>query len=707
MHEGGVERVFRLSSAASKGNAAKGTAKGTNLQAFFTFFKSMFGAGILVISHKFTDVGLPLGLLVFVAVALFVVATTYMLLDCHRHCSAIANTELQSFEDIAGFILGKYGRRTIRYSVALLQLLFCTGFMIVFCDNMEGVFPAVNRAEYAGLALVPLTLLSWIPNMRDMWVVSALGLVVYLVGVIGLSLYDGAKNYERPDEMMEWKAGGVASFFGVCAYAIEGICLVIPTSVTLRRQEDAMGVITLSLVLYTLITLGFAAFTFSAGLGSCDSIVECLEEGFLATGVRLALCGALILTHPVFIIVVAAIVEGRLFQHEYRLVETEDPEGSKREHGHGHGGGAASNGGISSIIDLSPRSIRVKLIRFVLVGITCAIAASGIKFSVFSGLVGSVLTSFVGFVMPAVMWWQLYRVVGTAGEASRDGSRGGYSGHGQGDIISPLLPASGAQYTPASSRNRGESDPAGPKDSLFSLLSPSEQSEQGSNQAQLYKSVTPDASTNDPSRDWIYSSFIADSAAPASGSFQRTTHDVVLEPPPLLQFNSNNNLKCNSGDDSSVDSKETGSPPKCDRRKHSTSNRPSWFGRLFDSMSLSAGGPDSSRRGNTSTGGGGGARGQPPSGDKGSRNTSVSSGGFLADVLLEGTVEGSYNGSSRKTLESLYEYEEEVRVSGDTQRYRLPPLTIAGHLSALFFVVIGIVAMIAGGYSGMHELIHG
>ncbi|CAM9479633.1 unnamed protein product, partial [Ectocarpus fasciculatus] len=337
--------------------------KGSNLQGFFTFFKSMFGAGILVLTHKFSDVGLPLGVLVFVAVAFFVLVTTYMLLDCHLHCCAIANKELKSFEDIAGFILGKYGRRTIRYCIALLQLLFCTGFMIVFCDNMQDVFPVLNRAEYAGLALIPLTVLSWIPNMRDMWVVSVLGLAVYLVGVIGLSTYDGAKNYEQPDDLMEWKAGGAASFFGVCAYAMEGICLVIPTSVTLQRREDSMAVITLGLVLYCAVTLAFAMFTFSAGLGSCDTIIECLEEGFPTTGVRLALCAALLLTHPVFIIVVANIVEGRLFRDD----------------------------------------LRVKGIRFALVGITCAIAASGIKFSVFSGLVGSVLTSFVGFVMPALM----------------------------------------------------------------------------------------------------------------------------------------------------------------------------------------------------------------------------------------------------------------------------------------------------------------
>ena len=38
------------------------------------------------------------------------------------------------------------------------------------------------RAEHAAVALVPLTFLSWIPNMKDMWLVSVIGLIVYLIG---------------------------------------------------------------------------------------------------------------------------------------------------------------------------------------------------------------------------------------------------------------------------------------------------------------------------------------------------------------------------------------------------------------------------------------------------------------------------------------------------------------------------------------------
>lgn len=675
----GEDHLFRLNSASSKGiHGGGGAAKGSNLQGFFTFFKSMFGAGILVLTHKFTEVGMQLGLLTFLAVAIFVIATTYMLLDCHIHCSAIANYELKSFEDIAGFILGKYGRRTIRYCIALLQLLFCTGFMIVFCDNMQDVFPALSRVEYAGLALFPLTLLSWIPSMKDMWLVSVLGLAVYLLGVVGLSLYDGARHYKQPDDLLDWKIEGVASFFGVCCYAIEGICLVIPTSTTLRRREDSMGVITFSLVLYTIITLSFAAFTFAAGLGSCDSIVECLEDGFMTTGVRLALCGALVLTHPVFIIVVADIVEGRLFPPvRTSLLQVEEvlTGNSKREVGCGSSGFAFSN-----VFDLSPRSLRSKLVRFVLVSITLGIAASGIKFSIFSGLVGSVLTSFVGFVMPAVMWWQMYHVVGSSDRTNPTDRN---------DSTTPLL-------SPQHHGNSTSAATGGPKSSLFTLLSPSS-SRGGSNQQPIFNNpITPTGSmTEDSARDWVYSSFIPETEAAPDGSTTKT--DLVLVPPPLLKFYSGNNLGSNtlgsnSADDSSVDSKEFVSGK-------SNKKRPSWFGRLFTATS----GSHSQFNGAVAD-----ETFQRSGGRPDSRNASTASGTFLIDSLAQEYIGGDTQ-SSYKTRDSIYEYEEELmrEPSGNVQRYYLPPLTIWGHMLALFFVVVGIVAMIAGGVDGMQELVKG
>lgn len=621
-----------------------------------------------MLTNKFTDVGLPLGIIIFVAVAFFVTVTTYMLLDCHIHCSAIANKELQSFEDIAGFTLGKYGRRTIRYSIALLQLLFCTGFMIVFCDNMEDVFPVLNRAEYAAVALIPLTFLSWIPSMRDMWIVSVLGLVVYLVGVIGLSTYDGVINYERPDDLMKWKFAGAPSFFGVCAYAIEGICLVIPTAVTLKKQEDTMGVVTLALVLYIAITLAFASFTFAAGLGECDSVVECLDHGFMTTGVRLALCGALLLTHPVFIIVVATIVEGRMFADSYSpLVEldTDKSYSSKRD--------TAKTSPGFTFIDTSPRSIRIKTIRFILVGITCGIAASGIKFSVFSGLVGSVLTSFVGFVMPAIMWWQLYRVVGIKGLPSDE----------EGDIITPLL-----ADTPQQSKNETSSSVTtrSLKSSLFSLLTPSSSIggfEQPTGRGIFEQPISP--TPDDPSRDWVYSSFIPESDAPSNTD--KLGHDVVLMAPPIVKSESDTFLLAsNSGD--SVDSRDQIGASRSGRKTIGGSKR-SWFGRLFDSMGISG---DSSHLENFD-----------------GREVSCDS-AFTPDSRkssVESTFAKSGAGSFH-TRESIYDYEIEAREpSNASKRYRLPALTIWGHAMAFFFVILGVVAMIAGGISGVHDLTNG
>lgn len=52
-------------------------------------------------------------------------------------------------------------------------------------------------------------------------VVSIFGLVVYLLGIVGATVWYSATHYQPSENTMEWRWRGLPHFFGVAVYALE------------------------------------------------------------------------------------------------------------------------------------------------------------------------------------------------------------------------------------------------------------------------------------------------------------------------------------------------------------------------------------------------------------------------------------------------------------------------------------------------------
>lgn len=52
-------------------------------------------------------------------------------------------------------------------------------------------------------------------------VVSIFGLVVYLLGIVGATVWYSAAHYHPAANTMEWRWRGLPHFFGVAVYALE------------------------------------------------------------------------------------------------------------------------------------------------------------------------------------------------------------------------------------------------------------------------------------------------------------------------------------------------------------------------------------------------------------------------------------------------------------------------------------------------------
>jgi type IV secretory pathway TrbD component len=141
-----------------------------------------------------------------------------------------------------------------------------------------------------------------------MWIISALGLLVYSVGVIGSTIYSAASDPNPPSDIWKFKASAAPSFIGSAVYALEGINLALPTVHSMKKQEDGVKVVCSAVVMYAVLTLLFGAIGYAGGLGGgpdtlysraeCDVVTRCISPQSLQSLLRVALSVAMLLSVP-------------------------------------------------------------------------------------------------------------------------------------------------------------------------------------------------------------------------------------------------------------------------------------------------------------------------------------------------------------------------------------------------------------------------
>lgn len=102
-------------------------------------------------------------------------ATMLILLQCQYLVRVKRGIDVNTYEELAGVVLGPHGFRTVRFVMCGLTLIFCSAFVIVISKNMHDVFDDIPRLWWCIIAYPILLLLSWIPLMQDLWISSVFG----------------------------------------------------------------------------------------------------------------------------------------------------------------------------------------------------------------------------------------------------------------------------------------------------------------------------------------------------------------------------------------------------------------------------------------------------------------------------------------------------------------------------------------------------
>lgn len=198
----------------------------------------------------------------------------------------------------------------------------------------------IGRLAMASLLFPIIQGLLQIPSLRELAMVSTVGLVTYAFGCVGSMLYtalvltDGHPFGDQPDNMWKSKWSGVPTYVATTIYCIEGINLALPTVSSIegtqrwgggltqsnkndggtskeQPQDSSVYIVVGAVFLYGMVTLVVSWIGLAGGLGGgtgtmhgedgCWDVTYCLNSSSVRFVYMLSLGVALVLTVPVIL----------------------------------------------------------------------------------------------------------------------------------------------------------------------------------------------------------------------------------------------------------------------------------------------------------------------------------------------------------------------------------------------------------------------
>lgn len=219
--------------------------------------KASLGTGILAMPIAFSYAGLAGGIIATILTALVCTHCAYVLVKCAHTLYYRTRSTAMSFADVAEISLKngpQWGRRwstfirqCITYGLFVTYFGTCAVYTVIIARNFQQVIEHYTGSEMnlrvmIALLLIPLILLSWIPNLKYLAPVSMVANVFMCVG-LGITFYylvtDMPPLSERPMfvNVLHWPP-----FFAIVIFAMEAIGVVMPLENQMKTPQNFIGI---------------------------------------------------------------------------------------------------------------------------------------------------------------------------------------------------------------------------------------------------------------------------------------------------------------------------------------------------------------------------------------------------------------------------------------------------------------------------------
>lgn len=222
--------------------------------------KASLGTGILAMPVAFKNAGLLVGIIATIFVAFICTHCAYILVKCaHVLYYKTRRTEMD-FADIAEVAfstgprwatkLAKPSRYIIQISLFATYFGTCSVYAVIVAANFEKVIKHYSESapedsiirEITACLLIPLILLSWIPNLKYLAPVSMVANLFMGAG-LGITFY--YLVWDLPPINTLPLAAPIADFphfFSITIFAMEAIGVVMPLENNMKTPQHFVGI---------------------------------------------------------------------------------------------------------------------------------------------------------------------------------------------------------------------------------------------------------------------------------------------------------------------------------------------------------------------------------------------------------------------------------------------------------------------------------
>lgn len=358
---------------------------------FANVFIAIVGAGVLGLPYTFMRTGWITSLIMILAVACLTYYCMMLLIYTRRKLeSSQGFTKIASFGDLGFTVCGPVGRFAVDAMIVLSQAGFCVGYLIFISNTLANLFNSSPLTAHLNLTSATTTNI-WGISAKSFYIWGCfpfqLGLnsIPTLTLLAPLSIFAdivdlGAMAVVLVEEvvifMNRWPVlqafGSVSMFFyglGVAVYSFEGIGMALPLEAEMKDKSKFGKILGLTMLFIAFMYGSFGAFGYFAfGENTKDIITANLGKGWVSTLVQLGLCVNLFFTLPLMMNPVYEVIERRFWDGSYCL-----------------------------------------WLRWILVLVVSLVALLVPNFADFLSLVGSSTCCALGFVLPSLFHYLVYK----------------------------------------------------------------------------------------------------------------------------------------------------------------------------------------------------------------------------------------------------------------------------------------------------------
>ncbi|KAA8535919.1 hypothetical protein F0562_028397 [Nyssa sinensis] len=304
---------------------------------FANVFIAIVGAGVLGLPYTFMRTGWITSLIMIFSVASLTYYGMMLLVQTRRKLESVNGfAKISSFGDLGFAACGPIGRCTVDVMIVLSQAGFCVGYLIFIGNTLANLYNSPTLAALKANPKIwgitaksfyiwgcfPFQLgLNSIPTLTLLAPLSIFADIVDL-GAMGVVLVEDVLVFMKQRPAVE-AFGGLSMFFyglGVAVYSFEGIGMALPLESEMKDKNKFGKVLGLTMLFTALLYGAFGALGYFAfGENTQDIITANLGKGLLSNLVQLGLCVNLFFTFPLMMNPVYEVVERRFWDGMYCL----------------------------------------------------------------------------------------------------------------------------------------------------------------------------------------------------------------------------------------------------------------------------------------------------------------------------------------------------------------------------------------------------